>query len=841
MGFFTREEARRATGSRALPVDTARQLGVQAAANMNRSAKHTNMQPSFQGEGCDVLVLDGWPTAKDDERGEHFADTIGLRYRRRIARAAEGQSIVYDYICRTLPKTDREPTATEIAAFQTEVEATIARLKPRAIIACSHRVVDWFSPGIGYNITVHRGRAFPVEVGGHATWVHPVIGRYNWKKLCEKGDDAASPQEYKEQTWRDIKSALEPRDPPAIYVANKRELIDRYDSRIEMMPSVSALREFGKHARVRISIDIETEGLRPYTEGGRIISVALCDGERALAMPVDHPEAPVSRRRVAAIFQALLSIFKGRKVVAHNAAFEIEWFQFFTDRWAAGITHWDCTQVGAFTLDSREGLSLDYQCRLYFGLPLKSVSPAQLWNERGMLRALLEYNLLDAALGWDVCRAQMDQIVDRGLFDSYEFHMERVGPLADMQARGLPIAQDRVRDFESEYTERVTLLASSIKQCPEVIEFTATRGVFNPGSDSDVEKIYRGHLEISEDGKTSVAASALEDMAREFPSVPLLLDHRDATKKLSTYIRRYLPTDPKTYIMADGLVHCGYLSTRAQTRRLACVNPNNQNWPKRKGKEIRSIVKAPDGWTIVSIDLGQIEARVLAMLTLDEQVIRMFLEDYDVHLEWAKILAEMDPTIMDRRGMETMKDWRSHVKNEYVFPSFYGAGKKKIAKLTKLPIPVVEKALDRFWKQFAAVKRWQKDQFKFYEKNHYVVSPTGFRRRAPLKYNMVINTPIQCTASDICVQGLVNANQIAYERNQTWWTPVMNIHDDLTWIIPDAEVDAFIPDAVRAMIDFEGDPRYEFINVPLTCEVETGKDWSKMSEVGTYRSDKLSA
>lgn len=807
---------------------------------MNRRAKHPNMQPELPDGRCDVLVLDGWPTAKDDERGEHFADSVGVRYRRRIARAATGESIGYDYICRTLPKPDHEPTATEIAAFQTEVQDTIARAKPRAIIACNHRVVDWFSSGIGYNIAIHRGRAFPVEVGGHATWVYPVIGRHNWK-LCEKGDDASSPGEYKEQTWRDLRAVFEHRESPTIYPANKQALLDRYDTRIEMVPSLTALAEFAVNAGPRISIDIETKGLRPYEKGARVLSVALCDGKRLLAMPVDHPEVPVPRGRVESVFGGLLRAFQGRSVVAHNAAFELEWLQFFTDRWAAGSGEWDCTQVGAFTLDSREGKSLDYLCRLYFGLPLKSVSPAQLWNERGAVRALLKYDALDAALGWELAQVQMSQIVERGQFNAYEYHMERVAPLCDMQSRGLPIDQPRVRSFEVEYAERLKKLSATIKECPEVVEFCSMFGQFNPASDADVAKLLAADLVTTADGKTSVAAPVLEQIADKHESIPLLLDHRDLSKKLSTYIRRYLPDNPETYIMADGLVHANYVSTRAQTRRLACEKPNKQNDPKRKGKEIRSMVRPEEGHTLVSIDLGQIEARVLAMLTLDKQVIRMFLEDYDVHLEWAKILAQMDPSIIERRGMATMKDWRAQVKNQFVFPSFYGAGKKKISKLTKIPIDIVSKALDRFWKQFAAVKKWQDGQEAFYKMNGYVVSATGFRRHAPLKYNMVINTPIQCTASDICVQGLVNANRIAYERNQIWWTPVMNIHDDLTWIVPDAEVDAFIPDAVRSMIDFSGDSRYGFINVPLTCEVETGKDWADMQEYGTYRSDQLAA
>lgn len=242
---------------------------------------------------------------------------------------------------------------------------------------------------------------------------------------------------------------------------------------------------------------------------------------------------------------------------------------------------------------------------------------------------------------------------------------------------------------------------------------------------------------------------------------------------------------------------------------------------------------------LVSIDLGQVEARVIAMLTKDANVVKMFTEDYDVHLEWAKKLVEIDPRAMSRRGIESMSEWRSRVKNEFVFPSYFGAGKKKIARLTGIREPLIAKALDAFWKKFRVVRGWQKDQLAFYERHQYVESPLGFRRHAPLKYNMIINTPIQSTASDICVGGLIKCNRISYERELDWWTPIMNIHDDLTFVVPESEVDAFIPEAVRAMIDFSDDPAYDFINVPLTCEVEVGPDWASMEKVGTFRSDQL--
>ncbi len=203
-------------------------------------------------------------------------------------------------------------------------------------------------------------------------------------------------------------------------------------------------------------------------------------------------------------------------------------------------------------------------------------------------------------------------------------------------------------------------------------------------------------------------------------------------------------------------------------------------------------------------------------------------------------MLSLDPECMARRGLEGFGKWRSCVKNEFVFPSFFGAGARKIARLTQIRQPIIERALTEFWKQFAAVKRWQKKTLRDYEKHGYVESPLGFRRYAPLKYNMIINTPIQSTASDICVEAATRCYERARAGHGSFWTPIMNIHDDLTFEVPRAKVDAFIPELARCMIDFRTDPRFAFLaGVPLTCEVEVGEHWGAMKSVATYRSDQL--
>lgn len=829
---------------RALPIDVVAALGSSAVAQMNPRAKHPNIAP-IEAKPGGALLLGAWPEPIDDKSGKHFEGRGGYRIRKRFDRLATKHELEcgYDYICRTLPPNDREPTTVEIVAFRSDVEASIARSKPSMIVACGHRVVDWIFPGIGYSTTTHRGRKFRACIGGHTCWVFPIIGPQH-SYLWERGDKDGSGEEYSRFTWQDLENAFEANakaTPPPELPRTKRELLGRYVTRISMTPSTVELDAFASIAGPSISVDIETRGTRPYQGGAAILSIAFCDGEFLLAMPVEHPEAPITGAQRSAIFEAIGRVLRGRTVVAHSAAFEIEWLQHATNGKAASMPlRWECTDVGAFTLDSRAGKSLDYLSLMYFGLSVKAMSTVKLWDERGALRDLLEYDALDAAIGFEIAVQQFEDLEAAGMLESYAFHMRRVVPLVDVQRLGIPCCSKTVHRLDIEYTAKLAELERVIEESPEVRQFEDRFGAFQPNSPDVVARMFAdmlGRTECLRDGNRTSDASALKAIADDHPVAGYILDYRDVQKKLSTYIRRYTPGVKDSYVSPDGRVHCRYLTTRAQTRRLACVEPNNQNWPTRKGKKIRSIVDPGEGYTIVAGDLGQIEARVIGMLTNDQSVIRMFTEDYDVHMVWAERLARAYPSILKRRGLQSMDAWRKCVKNEFVFPCFFGAGAAKISKLTQIPREIITKELRVFWREFKAVRSWQKEQLEFYEEHGYVETVTGFRRDGPLNYNMVINTPIQNPASDICVEALIRCHNIAARTGENYFIPIMNIHDDLTFAVPNSQVDAFIPQLVRALIDMRD--VFSFINVPLTCEIEKGPDWSRMEKVGTYRSDQL--
>jgi DNA polymerase-1 len=233
-------------------------------------------------------------------------------------------------------------------------------------------------------------------------------------------------------------------------------------------------------------------------------------------------------------------------------------------------------------------------------------------------------------------------------------------------------------------------------------------------------------------------------------------------------------------------------------------------------------------------DFGQIEARVIAMASRDRNFTKSLWDRYDVHLNWAEKIAYAYP---DRVGgknnlkdKKVMKTFRGDVKNQWVFPLFFGASLFKVSNELRIPDEHLKSLYDEFWCTFEGVKDYQNRMEKDYKKKGYVECLTGRRRRAPLSYNQIINSPIQGTASDIVVDGMNRLSELEdweYQAN-------LNIHDSLTFILDEDELEERTEVIVREMLGC----RFPFINVPLTVEVSIGtENWQHMQELGTFSSD----
>ncbi|MAF25765.1 hypothetical protein CL634_09365, partial [bacterium] len=221
----------------------------------------------------------------------------------------------------------------------------------------------------------------------------------------------------------------------------------------------------------------------------------------------------------------------------------------------------------------------------------------------------------------------------------------------------------------------------------------------------------------------------------------------------------------------------------------------------------------------------------------DKFLCESIIDGYDIHGDWARKLANLHPPVVGGASFLTdkiaLKKFRTAVKNEFVFPLFYGAGRETISLATGIPFYKIDNATYDFWNMFPDVLGWQEDLKKFYEENGYVETLTGFRCRGPLQHNQIINYPIQGTASDIVVDTMVRLSKIANEEGLSSLRPVLNIHDDLTFFIPQTDLDEYLELIIPTMLF----PDFDFVNLPLSVEVSVGSNWGNLEELGTYTSD----
>jgi len=182
---------------------------------------------------------------------------------------------------------------------------------------------------------------------------------------------------------------------------------------------------------------------------------------------------------------------------------------------------------------------------------------------------------------------------------------------------------------------------------------------------------------------------------------------------------------------------------------------------------------------------------------------------------------------------------RSDVKNNLVFKLFYGGGKKGLA-THYLSLGMSQEAMDaiynKFWEVYSGVKKWQEEIVKFYNENGYSKSLTGRKRRYPLSYNEIINFPIQSTASfDICIVAGNYLSDIAVTKNLPQLQYRINIHDDLTFYIPEKTL---LEDIITIGYNMVY-PRYDFINVPLEVEYSIGTNWGNMIDTGKINTNEF--
>ncbi len=430
-----------------------------------------------------------------------------------------------------------------------------------------------------------------------------------------------------------------------------------------------------------------------------------------------------------------------------------------------------------------------------------------------------EYSCEDSDQTLDVHRVLWPRLqADERLRFIYELEIASSEALFRIERNGVLIDAPTLAAQSHELGQRIVALEQ------EAYEIAGQP--FNLGSPKQLGEIFFDKLGLPVIKKTATGARStdeevLEKLAEDYPLPARILEHRSLSKLKGTYTDKLAQMAlPRT-----GRVHTHYAQAVAVTGRLSSNDPNLQNIPIRtpEGRRVREAFVAPPGHVIASADYSQIELRIMAHISGDEALLRAFQDGLDVHRATA---AEVFGVAVDQVSSEQRR--YAKVIN---FGLIYGMSAFGLAKALGIDNTAAKNYIQRYFERFAGVRQYMDDTRAQAKARGYVEtvfgrrlylpeinSPNGPRRSGAER--AAINAPMQGTAADLIKLSMV-AVQKALDEQGRGTRMIMQVHDELVFEVPQAEVDWLRTEVPRLMAGVAA------LKVPLLAEVGMGANWDQ--------------
>lgn len=426
------------------------------------------------------------------------------------------------------------------------------------------------------------------------------------------------------------------------------------------------------------------------------------------------------------------------------------------------------------------------------------------------------------------------KIKNRGIEFVYrEIELPLTKVLSSMEQTGVKIDLELLNQLRKTNKENL----SSLKK--EIFRFAGRE--FNLDSPSQLADVLFSDLKIStfkskkgKSGHFSTSAQVLDKLMGVHPIIPLLLNFREQRKFQTTY----LDILPNLVNQKTQRISGSFEQTGTATGRLSSKNPNLQNIPKEpidkeKNLGLRHVFIAEEGYSLISLDYSQIEIRIVAHLTNEEELIKAFQNGQDIHRKTA--------SLVNKIPLEAVTDKIRNAAKALNFGIIYGMSPFGFAKSTDLDEKDSRIFIENYFKEFPKIAEYMEKIKKFAEKEGFVETIFGRRRYTKeassrnrfLKTageRMAINMPIQGTAADIMKKALVDVHNFLEHKyslgdeakGKEAVRILMSIHDEIILEVRDdlvKEVEEEIKKIMEKVIE-------EII--PLKVEVSHGKNWGEL-------------
>ena len=398
------------------------------------------------------------------------------------------------------------------------------------------------------------------------------------------------------------------------------------------------------------------------------------------------------------------------------------------------------------------------------------------------------------------------------LFSNIEMKLSSV--LASMEIEGVRVDTKVLDEMGENINKKLDELTSEI--------YNYAGEEFNIQSPKQLGEILFEKLEIPYPKKKktsySTAREILDKIVDYHPIVEKIIEHRTLNKIYTTYI-----VGIKNCVKEDGKLHTIYTQTLTRTGRLSSIEPNLQNIPIRykEGKEIRKAFIPEENSVFLSSDYSQIELRMFAHMSGEQNLIDAFKHHLDIHTKTAMDIYHVSKD-------EVTKNMRRDAK-AVNFGIIYGISSFGLAEDLGVDIKTAKKFLDNYLETFPGIKNYMDKVIKDAYETGYVKTIMNRKRKIDELYNtnhmikvqgerMALNTPVQGSSADILKKAMIDIYN-EFNRLNLKSKMILQVHDELIFNVKNDELEKVKEIVINFM-----ENAYK-LNVPLEVDVEIGKNW----------------
>ena len=483
------------------------------------------------------------------------------------------------------------------------------------------------------------------------------------------------------------------------------------------------------------------------------------------------------------------------------------------------------TMIASYVLDPDQQHNMDAMAQKwlnYTPVPISKLIGEKKSKQKSMAdldpKDIKDYACEDADITFKLFETLREKLASEqmtNLAESIEFPVVTV--LTHMEYNGVAIDSKALKEFSH------TIAAEIQKLTADIFEESGTE--FNIDSPKQLGHVLFEKMMIPPIKKTKTGYSTdvrvMTELAEIYPIAKLILDYRQLVKLKSTYVDAL----PKLVNPESGRIHTTYNQTVASTGRLSSTDPNLQNIPIRTelGRSVRkAFIPQNANNIILAADYSQIELRIMAHYCGDKHLIEAFISQQDVHSATAATLFSVPPD-------EVNSDQRRIAKTVN-FGIMYGLGAFGLAQRLNINRSEASDIIKNYFEKYPGIKRYIDDTIEFVKQHGYAETKLG-RRRYFTDINSknrnirtaaeraAINLPIQGTASDIIKIAMINICR-AINTNKLRSLLMLQVHDELVFEVIPEELET-----LKTIVLEEMQNAYSLGEIPLICEIGTGKNW----------------